>query len=251
MRQAASSSRRPTASNSSRGRSRSTTTRRRAATRCSRTSCSGWARIWGDDELERRAVSVLRLVRDALPKAPTAFGWLLVALDQYLAPHRELAIIGAPTTRSRAWRSRAPSATDVVAFGPADDIPLLAGRGKGRRAPDALCLPRFRLRPARHRTRLSSSAMALLEIRDVTRRFGGIVAIDDVSLDVDAGQIVGLIGPNGAGKTTLFNVITRLYKPDAGAVAFDGQEPAAHAAAPRRPARASRARSRTSSCSGR
>jgi branched-chain amino acid transport system ATP-binding protein len=65
--------------------------------------------------------------------------------------------------------------------------------------------------------------MALLEIRNVTRRFGGIVAIDDVSLDVQAGQIVGLIGPNGAGKTTLFNVITRLYKPDSGSLMFAGK----------------------------
>ena len=65
--------------------------------------------------------------------------------------------------------------------------------------------------------------MALLSIRDVTRRFGGIVAIDEVSLDVDAGQIVGLIGPNGAGKTTLFNVITRLYRPDSGELEFDGR----------------------------
>src|SRR5262245_50315699 len=65
--------------------------------------------------------------------------------------------------------------------------------------------------------------MALLEIRNVTRRFGGIVAIDDVSLDVEAGQIVGLIGPNGAGKTTLFNVVTRLYKPDSGSLSFAGK----------------------------
>jgi branched-chain amino acid transport system ATP-binding protein len=65
--------------------------------------------------------------------------------------------------------------------------------------------------------------MSLLSIRNVTRRFGGIVAIDDVSLDVDPGQIVGLIGPNGAGKTTLFNVITRLYKPDSGELELDGK----------------------------
>jgi branched-chain amino acid transport system ATP-binding protein len=65
--------------------------------------------------------------------------------------------------------------------------------------------------------------MALLSVRNLTRRFGGIVAIDDVSLEVETGQIAGLIGPNGAGKTTLFNVITRLYRPDAGALDFDGR----------------------------
>jgi branched-chain amino acid transport system ATP-binding protein len=70
---------------------------------------------------------------------------------------------------------------------------------------------------------LESPAMALLAIRNVTRRFGGIVAIDDVSLDVEAGQIVGLIGPNGAGKTTLFNVITRLYRPDSGELELGGK----------------------------
>jgi branched-chain amino acid transport system ATP-binding protein len=65
--------------------------------------------------------------------------------------------------------------------------------------------------------------MALLSIRDVTRRFGGIIAIDEVSLEVEQGQVVGLIGPNGAGKTTLFNVITRLYRPDSGQLELDGK----------------------------
>ncbi len=64
--------------------------------------------------------------------------------------------------------------------------------------------------------------MALLSVRDVSRRFGGIVALDRVSFDVEEGQIVGLIGPNGAGKTTAFNVITRLYRPDEGDLEFDG-----------------------------
>jgi branched-chain amino acid transport system ATP-binding protein len=64
--------------------------------------------------------------------------------------------------------------------------------------------------------------MALLEVRDVTIRFGGIVALDGVSFDVEQGHISGLIGPNGAGKTTAFNVITRLYKPDTGDVLLDG-----------------------------
>jgi branched-chain amino acid transport system ATP-binding protein len=65
--------------------------------------------------------------------------------------------------------------------------------------------------------------MALLAVRDVTLRFGGIVALDGVSFDVQQGHISGLIGPNGAGKTTAFNVITRLYKPDSGEVEFDGE----------------------------
>ena len=65
--------------------------------------------------------------------------------------------------------------------------------------------------------------MALLSVEHVTRRFGGIVALDDVSLDVREGEIVGLIGPNGAGKTTVFNLVTRLYRPDAGEIEFDGE----------------------------
>jgi branched-chain amino acid transport system ATP-binding protein len=62
--------------------------------------------------------------------------------------------------------------------------------------------------------------MALLSVDGVTLRFGGIVAVDNVSLDVAEGEIVGLIGPNGAGKTTVFNLITRLYRPESGEIAF-------------------------------
>ncbi len=65
--------------------------------------------------------------------------------------------------------------------------------------------------------------LALLEVEHVSKHFGGIVALDAVSLNVQAGEIVGLIGPNGAGKTTVFNVITRLYTPDEGNVRFDGE----------------------------
>ena len=65
--------------------------------------------------------------------------------------------------------------------------------------------------------------MALLSVEHLTKRFGGIVAVDDVSLAVGPGQIAGLIGPNGAGKTTLFNLITRLYRPDSGEIVFAGQ----------------------------
>jgi branched-chain amino acid transport system ATP-binding protein len=65
--------------------------------------------------------------------------------------------------------------------------------------------------------------MALLELENVTRRFGGVVALDGVSLEVEQGEIAGLIGPNGAGKTTAFNVITRLYRPESGEVTFDGE----------------------------
>jgi branched-chain amino acid transport system ATP-binding protein len=64
---------------------------------------------------------------------------------------------------------------------------------------------------------------ALLEVENVSRRFGGIVALDGVSIDAGENEIVGLIGPNGAGKTTLFNVVTRLYRPDSGELRFAGR----------------------------
>jgi branched-chain amino acid transport system ATP-binding protein len=65
--------------------------------------------------------------------------------------------------------------------------------------------------------------MSLLSLQNVSLRFGGIVALDEVSLETKEGTIFGLIGPNGAGKTTAFNVITRLYRVDSGDVVFDGK----------------------------
>jgi branched-chain amino acid transport system ATP-binding protein len=62
----------------------------------------------------------------------------------------------------------------------------------------------------------------ILSVQDVSMRFGGIIALDRVSFDIEPRQIVGLIGPNGAGKTTLFNCVSRLYTPSAGAITFDG-----------------------------
>ena len=66
--------------------------------------------------------------------------------------------------------------------------------------------------------------MALLEVDDVSVRFGGIVALSELSFSIEVGQICGLIGPNGAGKTTMFNVVSRIYDPTEGQVRFDGQD---------------------------
>src|SRR4029077_4184279 len=65
---------------------------------------------------------------------------------------------------------------------------------------------------------------AMLEVRDLSKSFGGLLAVDRASLDVRQGEIVGLIGPNGAGKTTLFDAIAGFHTPDAGRVAFEGND---------------------------
>jgi branched-chain amino acid transport system ATP-binding protein len=63
----------------------------------------------------------------------------------------------------------------------------------------------------------------ILEVCDISIQFGGIVALDGVSFDMDPGTILGLIGPNGAGKTTLFNCLSRLCSPDSGDIFFQGK----------------------------
>lgn len=63
--------------------------------------------------------------------------------------------------------------------------------------------------------------MALLEVKNLTKNFGGLTAVGDVSMTLDAGELVGLIGPNGAGKTTLFNLLTGVYEPSEGSVSLD------------------------------
>ncbi|MEY4230639.1 MAG: high-affinity branched-chain amino acid transporter ATP-binding protein LivG [Actinomycetota bacterium] len=65
--------------------------------------------------------------------------------------------------------------------------------------------------------------MSLLQVQDISVRFGGIVALDGLSFDIDEGQICGLIGPNGAGKTTMFNVVSRIYQPSSGSLVYRGE----------------------------
>ncbi len=100
-------------------------------------------RIWGDDELERRAVGVLRLLGESLGRGPTEFAWALNALDLYLATPRELAMIGPPDAEvvRAALEPFDPNA--VVAVGPAADVPLLAGKTKVDGKPAVYVCERF------------------------------------------------------------------------------------------------------------
>ncbi len=101
------------------------------------------ARIWGEDDLERRAVSVLRLVEPGLRRAPGAFAWALCGLDLMLSPPREIAILGhvdTPVART-ALASFQPNT--VVAVGPADDVPLLAGKDLVEGKPAVYVCERF------------------------------------------------------------------------------------------------------------
>ena len=64
----------------------------------------------------------------------------------------------------------------------------------------------------------------LLEVKELKMYFGGVHAVDGISFDIDAGDILGIIGPNGSGKTTLINAITGVYNPTAGSILFDGRD---------------------------
>ena len=66
--------------------------------------------------------------------------------------------------------------------------------------------------------------MALLKVENVTKRFGGLVAVNGISLEIAAGELIGVVGPNGSGKTTLYNVISGVYRPEEGGVVFEGKD---------------------------
>ena len=71
---------------------------------------------------------------------------------------------------------------------------------------------------------MPSSESALLQVEDLSKQFGGIVALDGFNIQIHAGEMVGLIGPNGAGKTTVFNLLSGVLNPTRGQIYFDGRE---------------------------
>jgi hypothetical protein len=104
------------------------------------------ARIYGDDELERRGVGVLRLVQGALGRVPSAFGHALCALDLYLSPPREIAIVGSPGDEVARAVLEPFDPNAVVAFGPAEGVPLLEGKGMVGGRPTVYVCERFACR---------------------------------------------------------------------------------------------------------
>jgi len=106
----------------------------------------------------------------------------------------------------RRVRPLAADADDAVALVPAPRIEAIPGW--------------LRERPQRGGAALEASP--ILEVRGLTKRFGGVLALNEVDLIVPRGAVIGLIGPNGAGKTTFFNIVTGLIRPDGGRIAFEG-----------------------------
>ena len=104
------------------------------------------ARLYGDDELEHRAVGVFRLLRDAIPRAPSAFGWGLCALALHFAPPRELAVVGPPDSEVARAALAGWDPYAVVAVGPAEGVPLLEGKGLVDGRPAVYVCERFACR---------------------------------------------------------------------------------------------------------
>jgi uncharacterized protein YyaL (SSP411 family) len=104
------------------------------------------ARLYGDNELEHRAVGVFRLLRDAIPRAPSAFGWALCALELHFATPRELAVVGPPDSDVARAALAGWDPNAVVAVGPAEGVPLLEGKGLVDGRPAVYVCERFACR---------------------------------------------------------------------------------------------------------
>jgi branched-chain amino acid transport system ATP-binding protein len=105
-------------------------------------------------------------------------------------------------------------------------VPADAGTSRRRHGPEGQSVSAVsgavQVEPRREHAVASLAAAPLVAVRDVSVRFGGVVALDRVSFSIRNGELLGLIGPNGAGKTTLFNCVSRLYTPKEGDIVFEG-----------------------------
>ncbi len=144
-------------------------------------------------------------------QAALAIGWLLVVV---MLPDG----LGGVGLRLRdRWY-------DVLARRAGLDPAAVRGEGRGEAAPPLHTKPRLEGLFEEPPAPASEGTAPQLEIRGLSRRFGGVVAVDEVDLDVHRGEILGVIGPNGAGKTTLFEVIAGFTSPDSGRALFEGED---------------------------
>ena len=177
-----------------------------------------------DQRLDSRRGPLHHAHGGAAPVRPVPDGPLLAPAD----PAHDHPAAGDP---------RAPRVRDVP------DAPQAAARdGPGHRGGGGLTWPR-------HVVGRRSRAGATLQLSKVTMRFGGLIAVNALDLQIARGQLYGLIGPNGAGKTTVFNVITGVYTPTSGSIRFEGEDDRGRQARPASRGAASPARSRTSGSS--